>query len=169
MTGTGGGESLTLRASRALFVIGFVVIVAATAMAVDLARHGDRLGLWSAPFLVLSALTVLVPAIAPGRLVLDQHGMTVHGVAGRQPVSVAWPEISEFRIVLLQGVSRVGYRCDRADEPPPGALLRAWRRAPLSSRLLPNTYGMTAGDLLELLEDWRRAAVDPGPGGPSGG
>jgi len=106
---------------------------------------------------VVSILCGVVLALRPGAgLRLDATGFAVVGPLRRQ--AFRWSDVSDFAVWSKDKSSFVAFKAAKprfTASDTMNATLTGGRNG-----LLPDTYGMTAGQLARLMTDWRNAAVD---------
>lgn len=129
------------------------------AIGIFMVRDGDWMGWFVLGFFGLCALVFAVQML-PGasRLRLDRHGFTFTSLF--RSSTVPWSEVSGFFVAPVGGRAMVCW--EYAANVPRDVRSRRLSRALAGVEAgLPETYGLRAEALAELLEDWRRRHASP--------
>ena len=158
---------VTLRPSRLRWILVLLASLVLGAGGVLMIADGRDIGWLVAGFFGLCAAVACV-SMLPGAsyLVLDEEGFTVGSLF--RSARVVWPEVVEFYpwVVMATGMRAVTHV---AFELSPDRRNQATAR--VLSRLvsggveagLPDTYGLRAEELAELMNRWREHYAGPSP------
>lgn len=138
-----------------LLVISLVFV----AIGILMVRDGEGIGWFVLGFFGLCALAFAVQML-PGasRLRLDRDGFTVTSLF--RSSTVRWSEVSRFFVAQVGGRAMVCW--DYAGAVPRSTASRRLSRTLAGVEAgLPDTYGLNAEALAELLEDWRQRHASP--------
>ena len=163
-------EVLVLRASRvrwAALFLASAVFAAAGVLVFFVAPGGRGGGAAVFAFFGLGALVAAVQLLTGSSLVLTPEGFTVNSLGRR--VTRRWQEIEAFVVVSPSAFIRiVGIRLAIPDEHVPS--IRSSRRGLAGfESALPETYGMKATELAELMNEWLARHGECAGGGGSRG
>lgn len=152
-----GSGSPVLRAGRLRRVAVAVVSLIFAAAGLYLAAQGERRGLVVAGFFGLPALLAVVMLVNDHEnLRLAEDGFVVGRIW--RDTAYRWAEVSPFKIVAIRGSSRVAF-----DAAGDRSILAGFARKQFGvSTILPDSYGMKAEELADLLNAWRAAALESG-------
>lgn len=144
-----------LRAGRrGWLAIASVSLVLAVA-GLYLAGLGERRGVAVAGFFGLtSLLAALLCVYGHANVRLAEDGFVVGRLWRDAPYR--WTDVSPFRVIAIRGNRRVAF--DTAEDR--GILANLARRQFGASTILPDSYGMKAEELADLLNAWRSAALE---------
>ena len=149
--------AVTLVPSRTKWLV-MVIGGAGLAGAILLGAGGDTAAMLIADFFALGAgfgAIMLRPGAASLRL--DGNGFEITHIFRTQ--SFRWNEVSDFGVIsLAYGGQAVAFRTGKPR-------LNRWKKfnAVLTGgrdERLPDTYGMAAEDLVQLMNSWRHSATD---------
>jgi hypothetical protein len=148
--------SPVLRAGRLHWVAIAIVSLTFAVAGLYLVAQDERRGFAVAGFFGLTALlavAMLVYGHANLRLTEDEFAV------GRlwRDAAYRWADVSPFKVVSIRGGRRVAF--DLAGDR--GMLASLARKQFGASVILPDSYGMKAEELADLLNAWRMAAIEP--------
>jgi hypothetical protein len=145
-------ETRTLKPSRRKWALVLSICVAFTVAGVALAAAGEPLGWLAAVFFGLGIpASILVLTGRINGLRLAPEGFTISSLRSS---TVAWDDVEEFGTFETRGGTMVGFRFVATYD-------KAWLGRSLAYQMskyegaLPDTYGMKAEELVELMESWR--------------
>lgn len=150
ITGSRGKTLLYLFASL-VFVFASVFLIRDSA--------SDETGLWwGIAFFGLCALVFAWALVRPQTLMLDGNGFAVGGAFVRSPHHIPWQDVQGFYVYSLpRGGKMIGYNFE------PGArkdsALRSVARRLGAEAALPKGWPLSAEEMAELLNDYRREAL----------
>lgn len=159
-------ERRVLRSSRVRTMLLLVVSIFVLAIGVGVVATGEQGGWWMiAGGAALTGFLCLL-LVRPNRLELDDQGFTTVTPFGRRS-RVEWHDCGEFRVSRpdVDGSFRAPLRVvyDTEDSNRHGLALVSELVAG-GSAALPDTYGMSAENLADLLNRYRTAAAQQPPG-----
>jgi hypothetical protein len=134
-----------------------VVSLTFAAVGLYLVAQGERRGFAVAGFFGLTALLAAAMLVyGHANLRLAEDGF----VLGRlwRDAAYRWTDVSPFGIVSIRGSRRVAFDVARDR----GLLATLARKQFGVSAILPDSYGMKAEELADLMNAWRTAALEPG-------
>ena len=154
------GETLLLRPSRWKLLVMLATALGFVAIGVWIMPADD----WSR-WLVIGffglCAAVFIVQLAPGAnyLKLDREGFTYATLF--RPIRVAWHDVSPFSAghIWLTRVVQFDPAQSATDPNAKRAVAALARGLTGASGALPNTYGMTADALAELMNRWRDRAI----------
>lgn len=160
---SGVSGSPVLRAGRLGGVVVAVVSLTFAAAGLYLVAQDERRGLAVAGFFGLTALLAVAMLVyGHANLRLAEDGFAVGRIW--RDAAYRWTDVSPFEIVSIHGSGRVGF-----DVPGDhGILANLARKQFGASAILPDSYGMKAEELADLMNAWRTAALNPAAGGDEG-
>jgi hypothetical protein len=148
--------SPVLRGGRLHWVAIAIVSLTFAAAGLYAVAQDERRGFAVAGFFGLTALLALAMLVyGHASLRLTEDGFVV----GRlwRDAAYRWAGVSAFKIVSIRGSRRVAF-----DVTGDHGMLASLARKQFGvSAVLPDTYGMKAEDLTDLLNAWRTAALAP--------
>lgn len=154
-------HALPPRAWRHVAAIGLAT--AAIFGGVLLALYGKPWG-WALAVAGLVGAAAATALLLPGANALRVHAEGFEVVAGWRRHAVAWDDVGPPRRAL--GPEGDVVVVDFADPSAHAALRALGLRTAGIDGALPDTYGVSADDLVELMRDAHRAALDRRAGGP---
>jgi hypothetical protein len=142
------------RVRAALLTLGSAAFVAGGGWSLLLARAGDRLVLGlSTAFFGVCLATGLMMLLWPGRLVVDQRGITQTSL--RRTHHFAWRDVDNFRVWRV-GLTNRFVAFDYLGPTPDRRFLRAFNRAMGADAALAPGWTMRAEELAALLNEARQ-------------
>lgn len=136
---------------KALFLLAVSLAIASVGIAMIRAGEGFVAGLTTAFFGLCAIVFVVQLVPAASYLHLSPDGFVVRSLFRTSPL-IPWKDVGEFRVWTVTPNRMVVYDYSGAPHPRLKRLNRAVCGADAG---LPDTYGMKAYELANLMNDWR--------------
>ena len=149
-------EKLSLKPSKLKWAVVLLISLAFVLLALFvIPPEEDPMMRWLAiGFFGLGVVASIPGLLGVGGLELDREGFTISAM-GRKSRRT-WRECSEFSILKMRGGAFVGFSSETDAKNPASGISRGLTG---ETGMLPDKYGMKAGDLADLMNRFRARAA----------